>query len=291
MPSRTIPPAAIAVNRPAASGPVVVSVPHAGRIYPPEILSAARVDRPHLERLEDSWCDLIAAGAADAGATVVHALWARAVADLNRGEGQMAPGEVAMPLRAQFSAPGRKERAGLGVVPTRLADCGPLWKRPIDGAALEWRLESFHRPYHAALADALTAARDEYGHAILIDLHSMPPIPAGQPGHGARIIVGDRFGETAGDWLIDLAVASAERLNEPVARNQPYAGGHIIRTHGRPADAVHAVQIEIDRSLYLTAERLPDAAGIARLARWFSNLVAEAGFGRPDAEIFAQAAE
>ncbi|HJS09737.1 N-formylglutamate amidohydrolase [Sphingopyxis sp.] len=289
--SRTIPPAAIAVNRPAVSGPIVVSVPHAGRIYPPEILSAARVDQPNLERLEDSWCDLIAAGAVDAGATVVHALWARAVADLNRGEGQMAPGEVAMPLRAQFSAPGRKERAGLGVVPTRLADCGPLWKRPIDGAALEWRLESFHRPYHAALAEALIAARNEYGHAILIDLHSMPPIPAGQPGHGARIIVGDRFGETAGDWLIDLAVASAERLNEPVARNQPYAGGHIIRTHGRPAEAVHAVQIEIDRSLYLTAERLPDAARIARLARWFANLVAEAGFGRPGAEIFAQAAE
>lgn len=291
MPSRTIPPAAIAVNRPAASGPVVVSVPHAGRIYPPEILAAARVDRPNLERLEDSWCDMIAAGAADAGATVVHALWARAVADLNRGEGQMAPGEVAIPLRAQFSAPGRKERAGLGVVPTRLADCGPLWKRPIDGAALEWRLVSFHRPYHAALAAALTAARNEYGHAILIDLHSMPSIPAGQPGHGARIIVGDRFGGTAGDWLIDLAVASAERLNEPVARNQPYAGGHIIRTHGRPAEAVHAVQIEIDRSLYLTPERLPDAARIARLARWFSNLVAAAGYARPDTEIIAQAAE
>lgn len=291
MSSRTIPPAAIAVNRPAASGPVVVSVPHAGRIYPPEILSAARVGRPNLERLEDSWCDQIAAGAADAGATVVHALWARAVADLNRGEGQMAPGEVAMPLRTQFSAPGRKERAGLGVVPTRLADCGPLWKRPIDGAALEWRLESFHRPYHAALAGALAAARNEYGHAILIDLHSMPPIPVGQPGHGARIIVGDRFGETAGDWLIDLAVASAERLDEPVARNQPYAGGHIIRTHGRPAEAIHAVQIEIDRSLYLTPERLPDAARIARLARWFSNLVAAAGYARPGAEIFAQAAE
>jgi len=289
--SRTIPPDAIAVNRPAVSGPVVVSVPHAGRLYPPEILDAARVDRAHLERLEDSWCDLIASGAADAGATVVHALWARAVADLNRGEGQMAPGEVAMPLRAQFSAPGRKERAGLGVVPTRLADCGPLWKRPIDGAALEWRLESFHRPYQTALAVALTAARQKYGHAILIDLHSMPSIPIGQPGHGARIIVGDRFGETAGDWLIDLIIASAERLIEPVARNQPYAGGHIIRTHGRPAEAIHAVQIEIDRSLYLTPERLPDAARIARLAGWFANLVAEAGQARPTAELFPQAAE
>ncbi len=291
MPSRTIPPAAIAVNRPAVSGPVVVSVPHAGRIYPPGILAAARVDRPNLERLEDSWCDLIAAGAVDAGATVVHALWARAVADLNRGEGQMAPGEVAMPLRAQFSAPGRKERAGLGVVPTRLADCGPLWKRPIDGAALEWRLESFHRPYHAALADALTAARNRFGHAILIDLHSMPSIPPGQPGHGARIIVGDRFGETAGDWLIDRAIASSVRLGEVATRNQPYAGGHIIRTHGRPGDGIHAVQIEIDRSLYLTSGRLPDSARVARLAHWFSELVSDLGQMRPEAELFPQAAE
>ena len=273
------------------SGPVVVSVPHAGRIYPPEILAAARVDRPNLERLEDSWCDLIAVGAADAGATVVHALWARAVADLNRGEGQMAPGEVAMPLRAQFSAPGRKERAGLGVVPTRLADCGPLWKRPIDGEGLEWRLESFHRPYHAALTEALTAARHRFGHAILIDLHSMPSIPPGQPGHGARIIVGDRFGETASDWLIDRAMASSVRLGEVVTRNQPYAGGHIIRTHGRPGEGVHAVQIELDRSLYLTPERSPDSARVARLAHWFSELVSDLGQMRPEAEIFPQAAE
>lgn len=291
MTSRTIPPASIAVNRGATSGPVVVSVPHAGRIYPPELLAAARVGRQDLERLEDAWCDLIAAGAGDSGATVVHALWARAVADCNRGEGQMAPGEVAVPLRAQFSVPGRKERAGLGVVPTRLADCGPLWKRPIDHAALHWRLDSFHRPYHAALAETLIEARERFGHAILIDLHSMPPIPSGQPGHGARIVVGDHFGASADAWLVDLVMASAARLNEPVSRNEPYAGGHIVRTHGRPAQAIHAVQIEIDRSLYLTPDRAPDADRIAVLANWFAVMVAEAGQTRPEAEIFAQAAE
>ena len=291
MPSRTIPPAAIAVNRPAANGPVVVSIPHAGRIYPPEILAAARVGRPDLERLEDSWCDLIAGRAADAGATVVEAMWARAVADLNRGEGQMAPGEVAMPLRSQFSAPGRKERAGLGVVPTRLADCGPLWKRPIDHAALHWRLESFHRPYHAALASELAAARRRFGHAILIDLHSMPPIPPGQPGHGSRIVVGDHFGATADEWLVDRVMALAEGLGAAVSRNQPYAGGHIVHAHGRPAQAVHAVQIEIDRSLYLTQDRLPDTAAVTRLMCWFAKLVRELGQARPESEIFPQAAE
>src|SRR3546814_10076922 len=84
-----------------------------------------------------------------------------------------------------FSAPGRKERAGLGVVPTRLADCGPLWKRPLDHAGLHWRLESLHRPYHAALAAELAAARERFGRAVLIDLHSLPGIPPGQIGRAS----------------------------------------------------------------------------------------------------------
>ncbi|WP_432770675.1 N-formylglutamate amidohydrolase [Sphingopyxis sp.] len=272
-------------------GPVVVSVPHAGRLYPPEILDAARVSRAQLERLEDSWCDMIAAEACAAGATVLQALWARAVADCNRGEGQMAPGEVAPALRGRFSAPGRKERAGLGVVPTRLADCGPLWTRPIDRAALDWRLEHFHRPYHDALAAELAAARARCGHAILIDLHSMPPIPVGQPGHGAAIVVGDRFGATAEGWLVDLVVDSTAELGVPVSRNQPYAGGHIVRTHGQPDRGVHAVQIEIDRSLYLTPDRSPDPARLAPLVRWFASLVATAAQALPTGQAPPLAAE
>ncbi|WOF41840.1 N-formylglutamate amidohydrolase [Sphingopyxis indica] len=271
----SIPLPAIAVNRPAADGPVVVSIPHAGRIYPPEILAAARVSKEDLERLEDSWCDRIAAGAEQSGATVVRAMWARAVADCNRGEGQMAPGEVAPMLRPQFSAPGRKERAGLGVVPTRLPHCGPLWRRPLDRAELEWRLDRLHRPYHAALAGELAAVRDRFGRAILIDLHSMPPIPPGQSGHGARLIVGDRHGATADPELVERVIAAAARLGEPVGRNQPYAGGHIVRTHGRPAEGIDAVQIEIDRTLYLGGDRYPDAARAARLAQWFSELLTE----------------
>ena len=291
MPRHTISPAAISVNRPVASGPVVVSVPHAGRVYPPEILTAARVPQSMLERLEDSWCDRIASDAQAAGAVVVHALWARAVADCNRAEGQMAPGEVEPSLRHEFSAPGRKERAGLGVVPTRLADCGPLWKRSIDAAALQWRLESLHRPYHMALAHELAAARDTHGHAILIDLHSMPPIPAGQPGHGARIVVGDRFGSTAAGWLVDLVMEAAERLKTTVTLNRPYAGGHIIRTHGQPGRSVHAIQIEIDRSLYLGPDRTAEAAPVARLAQWFGELVADAGRVEPGRDALPQAAE
>jgi N-formylglutamate amidohydrolase len=292
MPRNFPSPDAVSVIRPGAfSAPVVVSVAHAGRLYPPELLAAARATRADLERLEDGWADLIAARAGEAGATIVQALWARAVADCNRGEGQMAPGEVAPALRPQFAAPGRKERAGLGVVPTRLADVGPLWKKPIDRAALAWRLDSLHRPFHDALAEALEAARQRFGHAILIDLHSMPSIPAGQAGHGARIVIGDRFGDTADSWLVDAVVAAAARLGVPVSRNQPYAGGHIVRTHGRPDRGVHAVQIEIDRSLYLRRDRSPDPDKLRPLSDWFHGLLGEVASAWPGAASLPQAAE
>src|SRR3546814_20958369 len=97
----------------------------------------------------------------------------------------------------------------------------------MDSAALYWRLESFHRPYHAALAEALVEARGRFGHAILIDLHSMPPIPLGQPGHGARIVVGDRFGDRAGELLLDRVMESPGRLGAVVTCHQPYSGGPI----------------------------------------------------------------
>jgi N-formylglutamate amidohydrolase len=141
------------------------------------------------------------------------------------------------------------------------------------------------------LADALAVARSRFGYAILLDLHSMPSIPMGQPGHGARIVIGDHFGVTSGEWLVDLVMAAADRLNELVSRNQPYAGGHIIRTHGNPGQAIHAVQIEIDRRLYLTADRLPDSHRIAAMARWFADLVSAVARARPAPEIMIQAAE
>src|SRR3546814_5748558 len=100
-------------------------------------------------------------------------------------------------------------------------------------------------------------------------LHSMPAIPQGQPGHGARIVVGDRFGDSAGEGLVEQVMTLADRLGVAVARNQPYAGGHVVRTHGRPDQGVEAVQIEIDRDLYLAPDRMPDAAKVDRLSRWF----------------------
>jgi N-formylglutamate amidohydrolase len=283
---------AIAIHYPLREElPVIVSVPHAGRVYPHEIMSHARVTQDDLERLEDGWCDQIAKPAVSIGATMICALWARAVADCNRAEGQMAPSEVAPSIRHQFSAPGRKERAGLGVVPTRLFDIGPLWAKPIDAAGLNWRLDQLHRPYHAALTDALDRTCARFGRAILIDLHSMPPLPVGQPGHGAKIVVGDRFGSSSAAWIIEPTLAAAQQLGERISRNQPYAGGHITQAHGNPGRSIHAIQIELDRSLYLNVDGSANSDQVLRLSNWFLSVVCAAAAARPDDQLKLLAAE
>lgn len=276
----TLSSALVSVNCPEGFGPVVVSIPHAGRYYPQEILGSARVNQIDLERLEDRWSDALAVGMAQAGASLVTAHFARAAADCNRGELQMAPTEMAEAYRHRAWQIGPKERAGLGIVPTRLAGKGPLWRRPIDEAEWLRRIETYHRPYHQALERALAAARLQHGFAILIDLHSMPSIAAGYVGHGCDVIVGDRFGASSGGWLAELALDGCGEGGFVAGLNRPYAGGYILERHAKPAQNIFGVQLEFDRSLYLQADRSLYPEGAARVATWlavFAQRAAEVG--------------
>lgn len=240
--------------------PVIITVPHAGRHYPPFLLDAARVPLAVLQRLEDRHADVLASAAAAAGFTLLVANSARALIDLNRAEdewdGQIV-GDATPP-----PAPNQRVRAGLGLVPTRLHPHGALWHRRIDRAELDRRIASIHRPWHQRVAELLESARRRFGQAILFDLHSMPTQPGGTP----QMVIGDRYGLTASTRLVESLLAIGEGHGLSVARNSPYAGAHAISLHGRPVSGVDAIQIEFDRSLYLGADQLPDAAGTERIS-------------------------
>ncbi len=283
--------APVTVNRAATPSPVIVSIPHAGRIYPQEILDAARVSQPVLEQLEDRWSDLIARTAGREGATIVTAHYARAVADCNRSEEQMAGAEVASDLKGYMNGNGPKERAGLGVIPTRLAAAGALWRRPIDRASWDQRLNLIHRPFHFALNQELTHALQHHGFAVLIDLHSMPRIAANRIGHGQQLIVGDLFGTSGADWLTRAAMEMGGQMGLSVGLNRPYAGGHILERHAAPRQHIYGVQLEWDRSLYLTASGDPEPKALIALEESFANFVARISEGNPDLHRIDIAAE
>jgi N-formylglutamate amidohydrolase len=256
-----------------ARSPLVIAVPHAGRSYPAEMIAAARLPQDALETIEDRHADLLVADAVAAGAVAIVARTARAYVDLNRDERELDPA-----LLSTRSLPGdwsvtSKVTGGLGVVPSRIAAGGAVWKRPLDRAEVDARIATVHRPYHAAIDAALDEAMAAHGIAILIDCHSMPPLGGFRP---ARIVIGDRHGRSAGKGLAARLGRAARATGQVVALNAPYSGAYTLDRHGRPDNGIHAVQIEIDRTLYLNRQMREITAGIEPMRALLALLAREA---------------
>ena len=239
-----------------AATPLVCAVPHAGRDYPAALLAASIVPVAVLEQLEDRHADLLIAKLVDFGAVAIVARVARAWIDLNRSEEDLDPALRDPP----GSGPPQTARArsGLGLLPHRIGPRG-LWREPPSPASAAARILHVHRPYHQAIADALAAACLKFGHAVLIDCHSMPTLGGPRP---ARIVIGDGHGRSAGKGVAAEIAQAARARGTTAALNAPYAGAHGIARHGRPDNNIHALQIEVDRALYLERDMRTPSAGL-----------------------------
>ncbi|MEY4722155.1 MAG: hypothetical protein RIQ46_1880 [Pseudomonadota bacterium] len=280
--------------------PVLIAVPHAGRSYSEALLARLRDPAAVALRLEDRHADLLGRAVAEAtGAMLAVAHAPRAMIDLNR-----APDDVdwdmfglRAPAPPRGGEPAGRARGGLGLVPRRIAGLGELWKHRHDPAELDQRIGAIHEPYHAALADGLEGLRARWGAALLVDLHSMPPLPPRGNGQAARFVIGDRFGATCHGSLVATAFSCLGEDRQPAAHNRPYAGGYGLERHAAPRGGIHALQIEVDRSCYLDSrldrpgDGLPETAAIlARMVARLAVEVAALGQGRA-AQDWPQAAE
>jgi N-formylglutamate amidohydrolase len=255
-----------------ARSPLVIAVPHAGRHYPPAMLEAARLPRSALETIEDRYADLLVSDAVQAGAVAIVAQAARAYVDLNRDEQEIDPVLLTTRPSPGMLIASPKVAGGLGVVPSRIAAGGAVWTRPFSEAELEARMAGVHRPYHAAIAAAMDEAMAVHGIAILLDCHSMPSL-AGR-GPSPRVVVGDRHGRSAATRFVAAVMGTVRDAGLTVARNHPYAGGHTLDLHGQPRRGRHAIQIEVDRSLYLDPPGLEPGPGLAETRRLVQAIAA-----------------
>lgn len=276
--------------------PVLIAVPHGGREYTPAVMAAMRDPQWGPARLEDRYADLLGMAMAEAtGAALMVARVPRAVIDLNR-----APDDVDWSMisgaerrRAQHSAANRRARSGLGLVPRRLPGLGELWRQRLPAHELELRIECIHRPYHNAVGATLERLRDRWGAALLLDLHSMPPLrPPGQDGQGAEFVIGDRFGASCSPALSALALQRLAATDRRVAHNRPYSGGYGLDHHASPRRGIHAMQIEVCRASYLDARLEEPGPRFAAVARTLAGLVRAlaqdvAALGNPDAHRLA----
>lgn len=276
--------------------PVLIAVPHAGRSYPSGLLRQMRDPAGAGLKLEDRYVDLLArvvARETGAGLLVAHA--PRAMIDLNR-----APEEMDWDMLADSDGPdardglrtARRARGGLGLVPRRLPGQGEIWKRRLTRVELDARLSGVHAPYHAALAGELKTLKARWGAALLIDLHSMPPLgPKRGAQASADFVVGDRFGSSCDGALCAAAFDHFAAAGRRAAHNRPYAGGYVLDRHAAPARGLHGLQVEICRAVYLDERLNEPGPGFDPVADLLVGLVRRLASEFPALGSMRQAAE
>ena len=268
---------AYVLTRPARRiSPLIFASPHSGRDYAPELLAHVVLDRRAIRSSEDAFVDRLFDMAPKLGAPLLAARAPRAFIDLNRAADELDPGVIEGIARAPHNP---RISSGLGVIPRVVAGGRAIYRGKLSLAEADARIRRFWHPYHQALAALVEETRMAFGQAVLIDCHSMPheAIEAhtrpGQP--RPEVVLGDRYGATAGREVMERVEAAFSAAGLRVGRNAPFAGAYVAQAYGRPSRGVHVVQVEIDRALYMDEVRVEPLAGFEGFRDLIAGVVAE----------------
>jgi len=255
------------IERPSASGwrgSVIFASPHSGSTYPKDLLCRAKLSPHQMRRNEDIYIDHLFQSSVAAGAPFLRAVFPRVLVDVNRAETELPIHWIEILDGAELSHPTPRAAAGLGVVPTFLSETLPIYERLPTEADVKARIEILYRPYHSALRSLIDDSLSHFGQALLVDCHSMPGFAA----MGARrpdVILGDRFGTSCHPDTIALFSDLFQSAGYSVGVNYPYAGGFVTSHYGKPSDGVEAIQIEMNRDLYVNLVTLSPKSGYVKL--------------------------
>ncbi|GAA5079853.1 N-formylglutamate amidohydrolase [Roseibacterium beibuensis] len=240
-----------------AATPVIVASPHSGRHYPKAFLQASMLDQRTIRSSEDAFMDDLVCEAPRLGAPLLLAEYPRAYLDLNRSRDELDPAVIDGVTRVVTTP---RINSGLGVIPRVVANGRAIYRGKLRLAEAEMRLNTIWQPYHDCLDGLMRTTHAQFGEAVVLDFHSMPHEALdslARPGHRRpEVVLGDRFGASARADIVDALEAGFFDAGLVVSRNAPFAGAYVAQRYGRPSRNWHAVQIEIDRSLYMNEQMI-----------------------------------
>ncbi|MFQ5626423.1 MAG: N-formylglutamate amidohydrolase [Methyloligellaceae bacterium] len=256
------------------TAPFVFNSPHSGRIYFREFLAASRLNLTSLRKSEDTFVEQLFAPVASLGAPLLHAHFPRAYLDVNREPYELDPALIAESLPRYANTQSVRVVGGLGTIARIVTESEEIYRRPMTlGDALE-RINNLYKPYHAALGGLMDASMEKFGMAVLIDCHSMPSNPLYDTGdERPDFVLGDRFSTSCNPDFTRLVAERLKAMGYMVAFNKPYAGGFITEHYGRPCKDRHALQIEVNRALYLNEASYQRSKDFDRLRQDIMRLV------------------
>ncbi|KAA5602842.1 N-formylglutamate amidohydrolase [Blastochloris sulfoviridis] len=277
----------------APAAPLLFSSPHSGRVYPPDFLASVRLSLATLRRSEDSFVDDLFAGARALSVPFLRAHFPRSFVDLNREPYELDPAMFEGRLPPYANTRSLRVVGGLGTIARVVGDAVEIYDRRLPVEAALARIDAFYMPYHHTLRRLLSRLHRRFGTAVLIDCHSMPSsVVSREERPKADVVIGDRYGTSCSPLVVDLVEGTLRELGYTVHRNKPYAGGFITEHYGTPAAGLHAIQIEINRALYLDEAEFRPSERFARMRADIDVLVERlAGMSFRDLLAFPAAAE
>jgi N-formylglutamate amidohydrolase len=268
---------AYAVDEPAAHTlPFVFNTGHSGAVYPPDFVAASRLDALTLRRSEDAYVERLFAPVVELGAPLLRANFPRAFLDVNREPFELDPRMFEGRLPPFANTRSMRVAGGLGTVPRVVADGQEIYARRLPVSEATARIEGLYKPYHRVLRGLIQRTARTHGHCVLIDCHSMPSSSLGRDtAVKADVVLGDRYGTSCAPSLIDGFEAAFRARGFRVVRNKPYAGGFVTEHYGEPNLGRHALQIEVNRALYMNEVSLAMTPGFSGLVETLRAVIAE----------------
>ena len=265
------------------AGPVLFNSPHSGAVYPRGFLQSSRLDLGTLRRSEDSYVDDLIGGVVGRGYPLMRAHFPRCFVDVNREPYELDPRMFEGRLPSFANTRSMRVAGGLGTVARVVGDAQEIYDQRISVDDALRRIENLYKPYHRSLRRLFTRVHREFGAAMLIDCHSMPSSTGPKDDRPrADVVLGDRYGTSCVPAVADVIEAAFRELGYAVSRNKPYAGGFITEHYGNPAAGLHAVQIEINRALYMDERRYERSGSFGRLAADLETLADQVAATPPE---------
>ncbi|MGE3144063.1 MAG: N-formylglutamate amidohydrolase [Pseudorhodoplanes sp.] len=274
-------------------GAVLFNSPHSGRMYPRSFLASSRLDLPTLRRSEDSFVDELVAGVVGRGYPLMRAHFPRCYVDVNREPYELDPRMFDGRLPSFANTRSMRVAGGLGTVARVVGDSQEIYDQRISVDDALQRIESLYKPYHRALRRLIMRLHQDFGTAILIDCHSMPSSSGARDERPrADIVLGDRYGTSCAPEIAEVIEDTLRDAGYQVSRNKPYAGGFITEHYGNPAGGLHAIQLELNRALYMDERRYEPIPAFRRVAADLERLADRvAGIPMQELRPYRSAAE
>ena len=258
--------------------PVIFNSPHSGSVYPDDFLIASRIDLPTLRRSEDSFMDELIGHLCDRGFPIVRVNFPRSYVDVNREPYELDPRMFSGRLPSFANTRSMRVAGGLGTIPRVVGDGQEIYRDRIAVEDALARIEQLYKPYHRALRRLINKVHQMFGTVVVVDCHSMPSVGVSRDEpRRPDMVIGDRYGTSCTPLLADRVEETMNGLGYSVGRNKPYAGGFITEHYGNPSAGLHAIQLEINRGLYMDERRYERSDSFSRLVADLETLADRLG--------------